>query len=123
MSQATGNSLFQKLGGEPAMRAVVEVFYEKVLADPLLQGFFTGTDMARQKRHQVAFVGMALGGPQRYQGRPMAAAHTGLGIADRHFDAIAGHLQAALQQTGVGDQDITTILTTIESLRPTIVRP
>ena len=44
-------SLFQRLGGDAAVSAAVEVFYDKVLADDHLNGFFVGMDMARQRQH------------------------------------------------------------------------
>lgn len=121
MPEATGTSLFQKLGGKPAVTAVVDLFYAKVLADPLLKHFFDRTDMEQQKRHQVAFVSMALGGPNEYQGRAMEAAHAGLGIEDQHFDAVAMHLQAALREAGVGEDDVTTVISTVGGLRKAVV--
>lgn len=117
----TTETLFQKLGGRPAVTVVVDLFYDKVLADPLLADFFSETDMAQQKRHQTAFVAMALGGPNEYQGRAMGDAHTGLGIEDMHFDAVAGHLSAALAQAGVGEEDIATIIGTVATLREAVV--
>ena len=38
-------SLFERLGGEPALNAAVDNFYVKVLADDLVKDFFKSTDM------------------------------------------------------------------------------
>ena len=46
--------LYDRVGGSDAVSAVVEVLYEKILADVNLQRFFVGTDMKKLKRHQVA---------------------------------------------------------------------
>ena len=121
MTTTSNTSLFHKLGGKPAVEAVVEIFYDRVLGDPDLKGFFERTDMAAQKKHQVAFVGMALGGPKDYHGRSMQAAHHDLGIEDRHFDAVAGHLGASLEQAGVGADDIATIIGVVGGLRGDVV--
>ena len=97
-------SIYERLGGEPAIDAAVELFYGKVLADPLLSPFFDGTDMVRQKRKQKLFLAFALGGPNRYNGRGMRAAHAkavGRGLTDAHFDAVVGHLGATLTELGV----------------------
>ena len=114
-------SLFVKLGGHAAVETVVDDFYRRVLADGSLAPFFAKTDMARQKRHQVAFVTVALGGPRNYLGKGMRAAHAGRGIENRHFDAVAHHLAGALTGAGVDADDVATILSVVGPLRSEIV--
>jgi hemoglobin len=79
----------------------VDSFYELVLADPTLAPFFTDVDMAAQKRHMVFFLSAATGGPDKYEGRDMAAAHAGQNITDAHFDRVVEHLVATLLGLGV----------------------
>jgi hemoglobin len=43
------NSLYERLGGEKAISAVVDKFYEFMLADPVVAPFFAETDMAKQR--------------------------------------------------------------------------
>ena len=85
-------SLYERLGGEAAVDAAVDKFYEKVLADERIRHFFTETDMAKQRRHQKSFLTFAFGGPQNYSGRGMREAHRKLveehGLNDSHFDAV-----------------------------------
>ncbi len=103
------SSLFQRLGGAPAVEAAVDLFYEKVLADPQISHFFEGTNMAIQKAKQQAFLTMVFGGPARYSGQDLRQAHAPLverGMTDGHFDAVAGHLQATLEELGVA-RDLT----------------
>jgi len=95
MSQAV-TTLFEKLGGLTAINAVVDEFYRRVLADNELKPFFEKTDMARQKDHQRKFLTFALGGPNRYSGKSMKKAHSGLGITAHHFGLVAGHLVGTL---------------------------
>lgn len=40
-------SLFARLGGEPAVDAAVNLFYKKILADDLVKDFFKSTDMVK----------------------------------------------------------------------------
>ncbi len=97
-------SLFDRIGGVAAVDAAVELFYRKVLADPLLRPFFDGVDMKRQRAQQKAFLTYAFGGPNKYTGQDLRRAHAGLvarGLADSHFNAVAGHLQATLRELGV----------------------
>ena len=42
------STLYEKIGGEPAVDAAVELFYVKVLADDRIKHFFVNTDMKRQ---------------------------------------------------------------------------
>ena len=94
-------TIFEAIGGEPALVAVVSDFYDRVLADPELAGFFAGVSMARLRGRQVEFFAAALGGPVTYSGASMKDAHVGRGIEQRHFDLVAGHLVASLTVAGV----------------------
>lgn len=116
-------SIYEQLGGADAIEAVVAMFYERVLADPLLQPFFRGVQMSRQHQKQVQFFTTALGGPAVYQGKDMRAAHQGLGIERRHFDAVAGHLVAALREAGVDDPMIDRVVAIVAPLHSQVVEP
>ncbi len=94
-------TLYDQIGGAPAMEAAVDLFYQKVLADDALAPFFATTDMVHQKKQQRDFLTMALGGPNQYDGRDMRAAHAHLPIEEAHFQAVAGHLQATLEELNV----------------------
>jgi hemoglobin len=102
-------TLFEKLGGEGAVTAAVDKFYERVLNDDRVKHFFADVDMKKQKGHQAAFLTYAFGGAPQYDGRTMRAAHKKLveeqGLKGEHFDAIAEDLVLTLQEMGVG-QDL-----------------
>jgi hemoglobin len=99
------NSLYERIGGEAAVMAAVEIFYKKVLADDLTRRFFEALDMPAQIRKQVAFMSWAFGGPTEYKGRPLREAHAKLvgdkGLSDLHFAAVARHLEDTLRELGV----------------------
>ncbi len=97
---STQTSIYAAIGGEPALVAVVDDFYQRVTGDPVLAGFFAGTNMQSLKGRQVEFFAAALGGPQTYTGANMRDVHRGRGIGQQHFDAVAGHLVAALGSAG-----------------------
>lgn len=121
MSESGTVTIFDRIGGDDAVAAVVELFYAKVLADPELSGWFGGVDMAALKMHQRRFVGHALGSRVPYTGREMAAAHRNLAVTDAAFDRVVGHLAAALGEAGVDDATIATIAGALAPLRPDIV--
>lgn len=98
------DSLFKRLGGEAAVDAAVDIFYRKVLADDSICGFFDDIDMNEQRTKQKGFLTMAFGGPNKYTGKDLRTAHARLvanGLNDDHFNAVAGHLQATLEELGV----------------------
>jgi hemoglobin len=98
------SGLFEKLGGEAAVNAAVDIFYRKVLSDDSINGFFETTDMEAQHAKQKAFLTMAFGGPNSYTGKDMRTAHAPLvakGLNEAHFNAVAGHLQATLEELNV----------------------
>ena len=122
MSIPAGTSIYDAIGGEPALAAVVDDFYTRVTGDPELARFFAGTNMAKLKGRQVEFFAAALGGgPHAYTGATMRDAHRGRGIGQEHFDLTAGHLIAALSAAGVPDETIGHIIGLIGPLAQQIV--
>jgi hemoglobin len=114
-------SIYEALGGEPALVAVVDDFYARVLADPQLAGFFAGVSMNRLKGKQVEFFAAALGGPQVYQGPSMRQVHAGRGISQADFDMVAVHLVGALAAADVPAEIIGQIAAVITPLADEIV--
>ena len=121
MAQTIATSLFDKLGGTAAVEVVVKEFYERVLSDGELKGYFANTNMDRQIQQQIKFLSMALGGPNDYDGRPMREAYEHIGITDHHFDLVAQHLVAALQWGGVCENDINEVVAIVAPLKKQIV--
>ena len=62
------NTLFTRLGGEAAVDAAVDKFYDRVLADDRINHFFKGIDMQQQRQYQKAFLTFAFGGASQYNG-------------------------------------------------------
>ena len=114
-------TLLQELGGREAVEVVVAAFYERVMADPLLVGYFRGVQMSRLYKNQADFFCAALGDPEAYRGRDMRSVHRGMNIGDAEFDAVAVHLSKALADCGVGQEHIDTVIGLIAPLRGEIV--
>jgi hemoglobin len=119
--EAPAPTLFQRLGGAVSIDAAVELFYGRILADPELAPFFGHVDMRKMRAHQNAFLAMALGGPQRYEGRGLGEAHAHLGITDHHFDLVAGHLVGVLVELGVPADLIDDVVTAVGGLRDIVL--
>ena len=118
----TEMSLFDRLGGAPAVRAATEIFYRKVLGDQLLAPYFDDVDMDRQVAKQTAFLTMALGGPSHYTDRDLRTAHAGLGgIGDEHVDRVIVHLAGTLRELGVSESDIAAVGEVAASVRDDVL--
>jgi hemoglobin len=119
------SSLYDRLGGEAAIMAAVDIFYARVLADPLTAPFFAELDMEAQIKKQIAFMATAFGSPEKFKGRDLRSAHAKLvqekGLDDAHFDAIAAHLKATLQSMGVDDALIAEALTIVGGTRDEVL--
>lgn len=113
--------LYEKLGGEAAVSATVDLFYKKVLADDRLKGYFEGVDVERLRRHQKSFLAVAFGGGALGTiGQKLRGAHAHLveqGIGDAEFDRIVDLLEAALAELKVPKELIGEALQTIDGLR------
>jgi hemoglobin len=114
-------TLLEELGGRPAVELVVAAFYEKVLTDPMLKGYFRGVQMSRLYKNQADFFCAALGQPEAYRGRDMRTTHAGMNIGDAEFDAVAGHLIQALAECGVDKPHIDQVVGLIAPLRADVV--
>ena len=114
-------TLYETLGAETGIRTAVDQFYERVVADPRLAAYFQGVDMIGLRRHQVAMLSAATGGPKSYTGQEMAAAHAARAIDNAAFDRVVGHLQDTLVSLGVDEQTIAAVLGALSPLRSDIV--
>lgn len=114
-------SIYDRIGGQEAIAAVVDDFYERVLADTDLRAFFAGANMNKLKGRQVEFFAGALGGPDAYDGPSMREAHRGRGIGQAHFDRVAELLADSLSDAGVPAETVRQIIEAIAPLAGDIV--
>jgi hemoglobin len=113
-------SIYDRIGGEAAVNAAVDIFYRKVLADERINRFFEDVDMDKQAAKQRAFLTVALGGPNQYSGKDMRKGHAHLiqrGLNDTHFNAVMENLAATLQELKVPAELIAEAATIAESTR------
>ncbi len=114
-------SLYERLGGKPAIEAVVGQFLQNVVADDRINGFFANVDAADLQTKLVDQICEASGGPCTYTGRDMATTHKGLGITDDHFNALVEDLVAALDQFNVPEREKNELLGALGPMKGDIV--
>ena len=113
-------TLYERLGGEAAIMAAVDLFYKKVLADEVTSPFFADLDIDAQIKKQIAFMAWAFGGPQEFKGRDLRTAHAGLierGLGEEHFAAVVRHLKATLEELGVAPPLVAEALSIVGSVK------
>lgn len=121
MQSAPQQSLYQRLGGKPAIQAVVDDFIGNVADDPRINGFFANTDIPRLNSMLVKQICEASGGPCKYEGRSMKATHAGMGVTDAHFNALVEDLVKALNKFKVPEKEKTELLGALAAMRGDIV--
>lgn len=124
MQSPSAQSLYEQLGGEPAVDAAVDVFYRKVLNDDRVSRFFDDVDMDHQIAKQKAFLTMVFGGPVAYTGKDMRAGHTHLverGLNDSHVDAVIELLGESLREVGAPEELIAKVAGIAKSARADVL--
>ena len=114
-------TLFDKIGGMGAVNAAVDIFYTKVLKDDLIKHFFEKIDMTRQAGKLKMFLAYAFGAPMQYSGKQMKEAHAYMNLTEAHFNAVAGHLVATLQELNVPQNLIDEVVVIAMSTKDDIV--
>jgi hemoglobin len=114
-------SLYDRLGGKPAIEAVVDQFVQNVAADDRINGFFASADIPGLKGKLVDQICQASGGPCTYAGKDMKTAHQGMGIKDEHFNALVEDLVAALDQFNVPEKEKSELLGALGPMKGDIV--
>ena len=121
MAPAPQKSLYDRLGGQPAITAVVDDFVGNVAGDSRINGFFAKTDIPRLKRLLVEQICAGTGGPCTYTGRSMPEAHRGMHITDAQFGALVEDLTKSLNKFKVPEKEQADLLAVLGPMKPAIV--
>jgi hemoglobin len=113
-------TLFEKLGGEPVLRAVIDQFVEAMYADVMIGFLFRHFDKDRLKRHEYQFTARALGLAIPYEGRPIREAHAAHPILGGQFSRRKVILRDALLAHGAPAEVVTALMEHTEKLRPLV---
>jgi len=79
-------SLFEQLGGEPMLRAIVDDFVDRCFDDMMIGFLFTRAERSRIKRFEYEHAAKHLGAPVEYSGRALDEAHRPHRIFGGQFD-------------------------------------
>ncbi len=113
--------LYDRLGGKPAIQAVVDDFIGNVAGDGRINRRFASADIPRLKIQLVNQICEASGGPCKYTGASMADAHRGMKISDAEFTALVEDLVKSLDKFKVPAPEKNELLTALGGMKPQIV--
>lgn len=123
VKSAAKTDLYDRLGGQRAIVAVVDDFVGRVAADTRINIRFSNTDIPKFKNLLIEFVCMATGGPCSYTGHDMETSHAGMEVVDEEFAAVVEDLSAALDHLNVPAKEKAELLGALGPLKPSIVTP
>jgi hemoglobin len=120
-SFAAEASLYERLGGQGAIQAVVTKFISNVGGDKRINGFFATADLKKLNKLLVEQVCMATGGPCSYSGRDMKTTHKGMKITTAAFNALVEDLVSALDTFNVPKKEKDELLAILGPMKSDIV--
>jgi hemoglobin len=114
-------SLYERLGGQKAITAVVDDLVANIAKDKRINRLYDGSNIPRLKRLLVEQICASSGGPCSYTGRDMKSAHKGMGIGDNDFDAFVDNLNRSLVKFKVPESEQRDLLAILGPMRKDIV--
>ena len=119
---AEPQTLFEELGGEPALRAIIDDFVGRVFGDMMIGFFFRKADRQRVKDKEYELAAALLGAPVEYTGRPIQAVHAVHPIMGGQFARRLSLLRETLEDAGAPPPVIERWIAHTESLRAQVTR-
>jgi len=114
-------SLFVRLGGEPGLARLIDLQYQRLLADDYLSEYFMGVDVDRLKSGQLAFLRKVFGDNAEYRGVSLRDAHHGQLVTELAFDQFVDMFVASAGEMGVDDTGQTEVRAALKSLRASVI--
>ncbi|HEX8068709.1 MAG TPA: group 1 truncated hemoglobin [Pyrinomonadaceae bacterium] len=118
---AAQKSLYERLGGEAAISAVIDDFVARVAADARINQKFARSNIERVKFHLKQQVCQATGGPCKYTGLSMKQSHKNMKVTEGEFTALVEDLVATLDKFNVPAAEKNELLGILGPLKSQIV--
>ena len=113
--------LYQRLGGEPVVTAIVDSFIERFADDTRVAPTFAKTDIPKFRKLLIEQICNLTGGGCTYTGRSMPASHEGLHITESQFNAIVEDLEDAMNRQRIPIELQNELIATLAPLREGII--
>jgi hemoglobin len=115
-------TLFARLGGEAGLRRIIDLLYERVLADDYLSEYFMDVDVDRLKTSQLGYLRRLFGDSEAvYSGAPLQAAHQGQLVPEQAFDMFIDLFVDAAAENGLDDDGQEAVYGALKSVRASVI--
>mmetsp|Transcript_51405 Transcript_51405/g.135605 ORF Transcript_51405/g.135605 Transcript_51405/m.135605 type:complete len:1160 (+) Transcript_51405:44-3523(+) len=115
------DGLFKRLDGESGIRNIMDRFFDQVLVDTRIKGFFMGKNHDAVKEGARIYLTEAFGGPKIYKGRELAEIHTAVGVSDYEFDCFLLNMERAMSGLAFDDETVDEVIVCLEPIRPSLL--
>jgi hemoglobin len=120
-------SLFERLGGMPAIEAVADKLFTRIVADDRVNTWFAHAaahpeSALHYKKSLAELVCQATGGPCKYSGPDMAAVHQGRGVTEAAFNAVVEDIAATLDELKVPEKQKSQLLALLTPMKAAVVQ-
>lgn len=120
---AANDTLYQRLGGQPALQAITDQLIDVASTDPNTKRSFHKVNLPRVKEKLAEQFCVLAGGPCTYTGDDMRLVHRGLQITEREFYGLVEQLRTILDARGVGNREKNELLALLAPMKPQVVDP
>jgi len=118
---ATPRNLYERLGGQDGIEALVDALLVNIGADSRVKHYFNNLDQVRFKTNNVAFLCEKTGGPCTYTGGEIKRVHKSLQVPSEDFDAMMEDIGKTLDEKGVAEADKKELIDLMASYKADIV--
>lgn len=116
-------SLYQRLGSNAGISALVEDIMAAHLANPVVNPRFRNIkDLEHSKRMACEFFCAGAGGPEKYTGKDMRTAHRGMNVSEHEYLAVMDDIMTVLGRHSIDDTTQKDVLAILYQLKGEIVR-
>ena len=129
--RGSGDSLYERIGGEPVLSKVIDDTIERARVDRKINWSREGAPQGWQptqenfedfKRGLTRYVSQQIGGKDKYEGADMRSVHEGMQITNEEFDAFMNHVRGALSNNNVAEKERQELVRVFEGTRKQIVQ-
>lgn len=116
-------NLYERLGGERTIAAIVNEFYVLLVNDDRVRHHFLDVNLTNLKHHQITLlISLLFGGPNKYKGRNMRKAHAGLNISSDEYEIAVKHFKTALRKFNTPIEQMAKIEALLRGVKPHIIK-
>jgi len=125
--ETTQRSLYDRLGGEEGISALVDDIIENHMNNPVVKARYLPlkddpSHFAEVRQHLINFLASGTGGAQKYTGKDMESAHRGMNISEEEYMAVLDDILAAMDKHNYDDETRKDILAISYSLKGMMIR-